>query len=180
MAEAESACAEPASAAHVSATHASAAHAALVTLECVLEGKKLRVKMRTPGYLVGSNCQFPQALRMEGRIYTVPAIHVKLMNQHGKYFYSIRKGITFQDADGMTHTQETSFGAAATTSVCKKITIFEDETSCECAVCLDQEKNTVFIPCGHFYTCINCAKALQSCPICRQVIKDRVNKAQFD
>ena len=150
---------------------------AIVTLECVLEGKKLRVKMRSPGYLVGSNCQFPQALRLEGRIYTVSAQHVKLMNQHGKYFYSIRKGITFQDADGTLHTQETSFSTA---SVCKKITIFEDETSCECAVCLDHEKNTVFIPCGHFYTCSGCAKALQACPICRTTIKERVNKAQFE
>jgi hypothetical protein len=153
---------------------------ATVTLECVLEGKKLRVKMRTPGYLVGSNCQFPQALRLEGRIYTVSTENVKLMTQRGKYFYSIRKGITFQDADGNTQTQETSFSTA---QICKKfsnITLFEDETSCECAVCLDQEKNTVFIPCGHFYTCTDCAKALQACPICRTAIKERVNKTLFD
>ena len=98
--------------------------------------------------------------------------------QRGKYFYSIRKGITFQDDKGGI--QETSFSTA---SICKrfsKIKLFEDETSCECAVCLDHEKNTVFIPCGHFYTCINCAKALQACPICRMAIKERVNKALFD
>jgi hypothetical protein len=162
---------EPASA----SASASAAAETMVTLECVLEGKKLRVKMRSPGYLVGSNCQFPHQLRVEGRIYTVPAQHVKLMMQRGKYFYSIRKGICYEDADGTTQTPETL--------VCKKFTklkVFEDETSCECAVCLDQEKNTVFIPCGHFYTCSGCAKALQACPICRQAIKERVNKAQFE
>jgi hypothetical protein len=31
-----------------------------VILECVKEGAKLRVKMKSPGYLINSNCQFPR------------------------------------------------------------------------------------------------------------------------
>ena len=39
-----------------------------------------------------------------------------------------------------------------------------------CKVCMDNEVNTVFLPCGHFVCCAECAKQcakqLQKCPIC--------------
>mmetsp|Transcript_8619 Transcript_8619/g.15254 ORF Transcript_8619/g.15254 Transcript_8619/m.15254 type:complete len:109 (-) Transcript_8619:119-445(-) len=50
----------------------------------------------------------------------------------------------------------------------------------ECCICLDEDKDAVFIPCGHVCCCESCAKQIQGssehrCPICRgnvaQVVK---------
>ncbi|CAF3793334.1 unnamed protein product [Adineta steineri] len=40
-----------------------------------------------------------------------------------------------------------------------------------CKVCLDAEANCAFIDCGHIVSCLNCAKLLTRCPICRETIK---------
>jgi baculoviral IAP repeat-containing protein 2/3 len=49
----------------------------------------------------------------------------------------------------------------------------EPATSSEdaCKVCLDAEANCAFIECGHIVACLNCAKLLTKCPICRETIK---------
>ena len=141
-----------------------------VILECVKEGSKLRVKMKTPGYLINSNCQFPRDLRVAGRKFKVPAEYVKLMTQHGKYFYSIKNKSVIQIIDDGEHLAD----------VMKNTKIFEDVGTTECAVCLCAEKDTVFIPCGHYYTCGECSKMLKTCPICRANITDRISKTLFD
>ncbi|XP_060065235.1 baculoviral IAP repeat-containing protein 2-like [Ylistrum balloti] len=43
-----------------------------------------------------------------------------------------------------------------------------------CKVCLDEEANIVFLPCGHLVTCPMCASALRKCPICRCFIRGTV------
>ena len=43
-----------------------------VYLECVREKSKLRVRIISPGYYSDANCQFPRAIRVEGRKYSVP------------------------------------------------------------------------------------------------------------
>lgn len=43
-----------------------------------------------------------------------------------------------------------------------------------CKICMDKEVGIVFLPCGHFATCINCAPNLQDCPVCRSTIKATV------
>ena len=44
-----------------------------------------------------------------------------------------------------------------------------------CAVCLDRERSTVLLPCGHVVLCSECARSgdIVDCPICRAHI-DRV------
>lgn len=44
------------------------------------------------------------------------------------------------------------------------------EKSNECKICLIEEFNTVFIPCGHVVACGKCASTLRNCPICRKEI----------
>ncbi|EAL48873.2 zinc finger domain containing protein [Entamoeba histolytica HM-1:IMSS-B] len=46
----------------------------------------------------------------------------------------------------------------------------EEDMNKICKVCLDNEKNTVFIPCGHICCCYECSKKLSKCPICRAQI----------
>jgi len=43
-----------------------------------------------------------------------------------------------------------------------------------CRVCMDNEINTVFLPCGHLSCCEMCSKSLSDCPICRNVIRGTV------
>jgi len=40
----------------------------------------------------------------------------------------------------------------------------------ECKICMDNQINTVLIPCGHRVACISCGSALDSCPMCRVLI----------
>ena len=149
---------------------------AYVILECVEEGSKLRVKMKSSGYLINSNCQFPRDLRVAGRKFKVPVADVKLMNQRGKYFYSIKKKTNIEiisdgDASDITEILRDNL---------KNMKIYEDVETSDCAVCLSDVKSIVFIPCGHFYTCKSCSQQLKTCPICRVNISECVDKNLFD
>ncbi|KAF3436341.1 hypothetical protein FNV43_RR23433 [Rhamnella rubrinervis] len=37
-----------------------------------------------------------------------------------------------------------------------------------CVICLEQEYNAVFVPCGHMCCCISCSSHLTNCPLCRR------------
>lgn len=41
----------------------------------------------------------------------------------------------------------------------------------ECKICMAEEVGVVFLPCGHLLTCVMCAPALTTCPLCRQLIR---------
>ena len=145
-----------------------------VILECVEEGSKLRVKMKSNRYLIGSNCQFPRDLRVKGRMFKVPKEHVKLITMRGKYFYSIKNKSVIEIIENDDDNNEIN------NLLLKNTKIFEDETILECSVCLCSEKDTVFIPCGHFHTCSECSKMVSTCPICRISITNRIHKNLFD
>ena len=36
-----------------------------------------------------------------------------------------------------------------------------------CKICLVKEIRVVFIPCGHLMSCVNCARKLKKCAVCR-------------
>ncbi|KAI4301297.1 hypothetical protein L6164_034589 [Bauhinia variegata] len=44
-----------------------------------------------------------------------------------------------------------------------------------CVICLEQDYNAVFVPCGHMCCCTACSSHLTSCPLCRRRI-DQVVK----
>lgn len=39
-----------------------------------------------------------------------------------------------------------------------------------CAVCLDQPRAVLLVPCNHFACCLACSQQLRCCPICRAAI----------
>ncbi|XP_016409014.1 E3 ubiquitin-protein ligase LRSAM1-like [Sinocyclocheilus rhinocerous] len=47
-------------------------------------------------------------------------------------------------------------------------------SSSECVVCMEHESQVIFLPCGHVCCCQTCSNALQSCPLCRGSISQRV------
>eukprot|EP01065_Artemidia_motanka_P034880 TRINITY_DN42871_c0_g1_i1.p1 TRINITY_DN42871_c0_g1~~TRINITY_DN42871_c0_g1_i1.p1 ORF type:complete len:361 (+),score=109.39 TRINITY_DN42871_c0_g1_i1:65-1084(+) len=44
----------------------------------------------------------------------------------------------------------------------------------QCCVCLDQDKDTVLMPCRHLCACIGCSQELKSCPLCRVEVTDKL------
>ena len=43
-----------------------------------------------------------------------------------------------------------------------------------CKICLENEVGIVFLPCGHLCCCVQCAPAVQQCPVCRTPIRGNV------
>ncbi|KAL4205417.1 hypothetical protein AMTRI_Chr01g114500 [Amborella trichopoda] len=43
-----------------------------------------------------------------------------------------------------------------------------------CVICLEQQYNAVFVPCGHMCCCTSCSSHLTSCPLCRRRIEQVV------
>lgn len=54
----------------------------------------------------------------------------------------------------------------------------DDDGSKECLVCLDNDKDTVIMPCGHLCVCSECGPGLvknkHTCPICRSHIANLI------
>jgi len=40
-----------------------------------------------------------------------------------------------------------------------------------CKICMDNDADVVFLPCGHMIACTTCARALRKCAVCRALIK---------
>jgi hypothetical protein len=137
----------------------------VVKLVCVSEGSRLRVRIQSPGYLSSANCQFPQKLRAEGRVFEVPARFVRLVTTRGRNFYSVTTKSEIRIAN-----------ETATVSVLK---IFEDEEAPTCLVCWTAPKEIVFAPCGHYHCCAECTAPLKRCPLCRENIDAALLRSQL-
>ena len=135
----------------------------IVYLECFEEGKKLRVRIVSPGYNPNANCQFPTNIRKKGKRYEVPPEAIGVASgKSGKFFYRIKKS---------------------------HIKVLEDEvvtpskifTLPDCCICIDAECDIVIVECGHLCLCQDCSKSYDSdkCPLCRGNIKNMIHKDQF-
>ena len=43
-----------------------------------------------------------------------------------------------------------------------------------CKVCMENDVDTVFLPCGHLVSCNQCSPKLRKCPVCRTYIRGTV------
>jgi len=136
----------------------------LVHLKCIYDGEKKRMRITSPGYHPHANCMCPRNIRIEGRCYTIPSYDIMLrQGSAGTYFYILEKQ-----------------RIKLVEIVPKKIYHDEDDPK-ECIICLTNEKNVVFVPCGHFCCCSECYPKLSDiCPLCRAIINDAINKDKFD
>ena len=41
----------------------------------------------------------------------------------------------------------------------------------KCKICMEGKLEIVFIPCGHLFSCTNCAPSCKNCPLCRKPAK---------
>jgi hypothetical protein len=144
-----------------------------IELRCLKQGGKLRVRIVTPGYYTDANCQFPRELRAENTRYRVSPLDITLITSRGKYYYSIR------NRDRIEVLAPAASGAPMPVRV-ELAKLYEDMETPDCAICFDAPKQSVLYPCGHFYTCTGCSRALQKCPICRADILRVIDKSEMD
>lgn len=140
-----------------------------VNFVCVREGCRLRVRIVSNGYYTDANCQFPRDIRKEGRKFQAPAECVRFIKTANKYFYSVTPRSKIQIVDEF---EDIEFDT-------KDIKIFENEQLKDCAVCMCNPKESVFMPCGHYYCCQECSNRLKKCPICRQTVMRVVAKSDI-
>jgi hypothetical protein len=141
----------------------------LVYLHCIKEGSRFRVKITSPNYNNNANCQFPKDIRKEGYIYSVPREDIKFSRgPRGTFFYRIpKKNIKVVNEE--------------VPSKYKDLRIFgDDDEDKTCVVCLDVDRELVYIPCGHFVSCKNCSTHIDKCPMCRTFIKDKVTLEELN
>jgi len=43
-----------------------------------------------------------------------------------------------------------------------------------CRICEERERKCVFLPCGHYCTCLECSEKIDTCPLCRANILQKV------
>lgn len=129
-----------------------------VRFVCLKVGSRLRIRITSLTYNQEANCQFPRAIRQEGRHYTAPALDVTMSSgSNGKFFYRVKKA-----------------NIKIIEEVVKVDKIFEAGNQ-ECVVCMEADYDVVIAPCGHYCMCSVCALTIQKstgiCPICRGEIK---------
>ncbi|KAJ0407462.1 hypothetical protein P43SY_005003 [Pythium insidiosum] len=160
-----------------------------VHLRCIRQGGKLRVQIISRGYFNQANCQFPRAIRAEGRVYSVPPSSIRLaQSAKGTYFYRVSQPIKIVDEHSTDEEEPANDEAELTTAakgrgkkrsrpVEKPVKVFDCEDEPECVVCLDTDKERICVPCGHYCMCKNCVDLLVSpkkCPLCRTPIKTTI------
>ena len=144
---------------------------------CIKVGSRLRIRIKSHKYSQEANCQFPKAIREEGRLYTAPASDVSMVGTRGKFYYRVRKanikivGSCYDIEEDVTDVEDP-----------KVKEIFEEGGS-ECIVCMDANYEVVIVPCGPYGLCKECASSIQGttsgCPICRGDIAVLVTRDQL-
>jgi hypothetical protein len=174
-----------------------------ITLRCVRESGKLRIRFHsytnaenkefTNVYNNDYNCQFPKAIREEGKFYEVGPHDMVIVNGNGTKspFYRIKTGnIKIVEYNGaitpvvlpppsrkrggkkaLSGNSSASIAASNASAVIPQ-QVYEVN---ECVICLEAKPNQVFIPCAHLCTCSDCYSSMKSnnkpsCPLCRRFI----------
>lgn len=145
----------------------------LIYFKCVKVGGKLRVRVISPGYNPDANCQFPRSIRQDGRKYSAPISELNFSQMRGKFFYRVSKHNIkiIDDIEELCNTLQ-----QAKIAISK---IYENDNA-ECIICMDKEYEVVFVPCGHYCLCEDCANQLlgttNKCPLCRQTLSMAVTR----
>jgi hypothetical protein len=152
----------------------------LVYFRCVKDGRKLRVRVISRGYNPDANCQFPRAIRAEGKRYSAPRSCLKFARgPAGKFFYRVRKaGIKVLGSNESVNAVNNLAEHLEDVKISVE-KVYETESD-ECLVCLDRDYDVVIVPCGHYCMCAPCANQLEvstgKCPLCRGGIERVVTR----
>ncbi|ONM25667.1 E3 ubiquitin-protein ligase SP1 [Zea mays] len=84
--------------------------------------------------------------------------------------HELQKRVLNAAAQRQAREAEGSIGSSDTEPNSKKDQLVLDI----CVICLEQEYNAVFVPCGHMCCCMACSSHLTNCPLCRRRIDQAV------
>jgi len=145
----------------------------IIVLKCEKDGRKLRIRVYgNSNYHQNVNCQFPRDIRREGQYYTIEGpLGVSRTTRSIFYRASNKKTIK------MISELEAQQLITGNKQEKIRLNIYHSDTD-ECIICMSNNKDVIFDPCGHYYCCQSCYNQLptKKCPICRSninnVIKD--------
>ena len=67
-------------------------------------------------------------------------------------------------------TVETNYDEATT----KLLELRQLEKSQRCKICRNCDIRVIFLPCGHFSSCVKCAQNCEKCPVCEETIQEKI------
>jgi hypothetical protein len=151
-----------------------------VILTCVRVSSKLRIRFHsfidendttyTNVYNNNYNCTFPKDIRVEGRYYEIPHTDITLNRGTTSPFYNIkRQNIKILECLPPVKelTKEEKLAG---------LTIYKNME--ECCICMCEQPNIVFLPCGHQCACVTCYNTIKlgnnKCPLCRRGVEDSI------
>lgn len=171
-------------------------HREKITLQCVREKGKLRIrfhsftnnagKVFTNVYNNSYNCQFPRSIREEGRFFEINSEDIVLVAGSGRNpFYRIKTDhirILTAGPDSVPVDHDYDHPDLITPPSHRSVEpqrrpeqVFEVT---ECVICLEGTPQEIFIPCAHLCTCTSCylqmKKNKASCPLCRRTVVNTV------
>ena len=142
-----------------------------VTLQCVKEKSKLRIKffsftdtegkVYTNVYNNNLNCKFPKDVRQDGYFYEIGPDDIVLVSRpNTQAFYQIKTA-------NMKIVPKLDMSS---------LRIYEIT---ECVVCMVENSTEILVPCGHLCMCKSCCESLlkcrSNCPICRREVQTVVS-----
>lgn len=135
-----------------------------VLVKCIYD-KRLRMRIISPGYYNYLNCQCAREIRIKDKIYEIESSEITLNTSRGKWFY-----IFSSDPQLL----EDKFDK----ELFKNIKIYDSGDE-YCIICLENQKNKILVPCGHYILCNKCANKVDKCPLCRTHITNKINPSDI-
>jgi hypothetical protein len=132
-----------------------------IYLQCVSHNNQLKTTVYNHSFYHPTiNCQLPKKMIVEGRLLKVTDLKIA-KGPNNKLFYRVNpKDIEIVD----------------------KIDISQVDKPKKCVSC-DNNKDIIFMPCGHYTSCSECYKTLSStCMICKRKITDilQISDSMYD
>uniref|UniRef100_A0A2C9KCM7 RING-type domain-containing protein n=1 Tax=Biomphalaria glabrata TaxID=6526 RepID=A0A2C9KCM7_BIOGL len=120
------------------------------------------------GYPLAEAITTAEAIKEDGNILSADKIYEKLVE------HKVKKNpskMIERAAGTMAGVSDTSLNAnlEKVRSLKEKNNQLRQQTVCK--ICMDKEVAVVFLPCGHFVSCTDCASAMKDCPVCRNHVK---------
>jgi hypothetical protein len=118
-------------------------------------------------FIKGINCQFARNIRQEGMYYIVESENITLK---GKFYSAMGKNIVVCQTMSMDEVKKYVNNLGEAAKIVPKVIFGDGDDDNECGICMGEQKDSVFSPCGHFMTCHGCSTLFENCPMCRAKI----------
>jgi hypothetical protein len=143
----------------------------IITLKCVKDGDNLYMRITSIGYCT-NNVRSSHNMCLNHH-YQVNAGNIKVVKEDGLVFYNISAPINDITSDYFSNLipyDVTSNDVTITQNIVFNSFLY-------CAICCIAKRDTIIIPCGHFYMCESCSigKDIICCDICNGKIEEVIN-----